>query len=468
MRTPESKIKEAILHPTEEIRRNALSYFSRSFTEDTDVMPLVIEAVKKYGPVTSVRILQSADVLPQTEATIQWLADELSKEWDLAEINQDNYCFTLGLILCQSPPALLRPEMTELRSFPEELRERFLERLDMARWDWETGWTALESLGNTVRDRGMFRLCDVRREKQVIESLARHRDKASEILPLLHRNYRGKDRDLMEWLELALVTLAGQMRLEEAVPILVERLHEDDFELVHYCAAALAQIGTDTVVRTIAEHWPEGQSDFRESAANVLQSIHTDLSTEKCLEFLRAENPENDDVWDSLAEALLAQFVAEAVEPIREIVLDREDSPDPVETPLVSPLVSACTVMGTSFAEYEQWYQELAECSWGRGDYEPARIRENFTREFEQEEEDEEDFDEEWADQFGEDYEDDYDEEDDLDDGELDEGPDVFPPVEPIRNTGPVIGRNDPCPCGSGKKFKKCCLKSGRYEPDAK
>ena len=20
------------------------------------------------------------------------------------------------------------------------------------------------------------------------------------------------------------------------------------------------------------------------------------------------------------------------------------------------------------------------------------------------------------------------------------------------------LGRNDPCPCGSGKKFKKCCL----------
>ncbi len=22
----------------------------------------------------------------------------------------------------------------------------------------------------------------------------------------------------------------------------------------------------------------------------------------------------------------------------------------------------------------------------------------------------------------------------------------------------PTIGRNDPCPCGSGKKYKKCCL----------
>lgn len=22
----------------------------------------------------------------------------------------------------------------------------------------------------------------------------------------------------------------------------------------------------------------------------------------------------------------------------------------------------------------------------------------------------------------------------------------------------PRVGRNEPCPCGSGKKFKKCCL----------
>ncbi len=27
----------------------------------------------------------------------------------------------------------------------------------------------------------------------------------------------------------------------------------------------------------------------------------------------------------------------------------------------------------------------------------------------------------------------------------------------PIKNDGPQIGRNDPCPCGSGKKYKACC-----------
>lgn len=28
----------------------------------------------------------------------------------------------------------------------------------------------------------------------------------------------------------------------------------------------------------------------------------------------------------------------------------------------------------------------------------------------------------------------------------------------PFRSTAPRVGRNDPCPCGSGKKYKHCCL----------
>ena len=30
-------------------------------------------------------------------------------------------------------------------------------------------------------------------------------------------------------------------------------------------------------------------------------------------------------------------------------------------------------------------------------------------------------------------------------------------PNRPVVNKGPKVGRNDPCPCGSGKKYKKCC-----------
>jgi preprotein translocase subunit SecA len=27
----------------------------------------------------------------------------------------------------------------------------------------------------------------------------------------------------------------------------------------------------------------------------------------------------------------------------------------------------------------------------------------------------------------------------------------------PLRREAPKVGRNEPCPCGSGKKFKSCC-----------
>lgn len=32
--------------------------------------------------------------------------------------------------------------------------------------------------------------------------------------------------------------------------------------------------------------------------------------------------------------------------------------------------------------------------------------------------------------------------------------------TQPITRAIPKVGRNEPCPCGSGKKFKKCCGKN--------
>jgi preprotein translocase subunit SecA len=42
----------------------------------------------------------------------------------------------------------------------------------------------------------------------------------------------------------------------------------------------------------------------------------------------------------------------------------------------------------------------------------------------------------------------------------MDEGRDYYEPSEPVKQepvkVGPKVGRNDPCPCGSGKKYKQC------------
>jgi preprotein translocase subunit SecA len=46
--------------------------------------------------------------------------------------------------------------------------------------------------------------------------------------------------------------------------------------------------------------------------------------------------------------------------------------------------------------------------------------------------------------------------EEDIFDGEAD-----LDVVQTYVRSTPKIGRNDPCPCGSGKKYKKCCLAAG-------
>ena len=36
----------------------------------------------------------------------------------------------------------------------------------------------------------------------------------------------------------------------------------------------------------------------------------------------------------------------------------------------------------------------------------------------------------------------------------------IEPTARQLSRNPPRVGRNEPCPCGSGKKFKKCCFTS--------
>lgn len=60
-----------------------------------------------------------------------------------------------------------------------------------------------------------------------------------------------------------------------------------------------------------------------------------------------------------------------------------------------------------------------------------------------------------WVSQEDDDLE--WDEEE-LEEEDLDEMETEFAPQRP------AAGRNHPCPCGSGKKYKRCCLKQGKSQ----
>jgi len=56
--------------------------------------------------------------------------------------------------------------------------------------------------------------------------------------------------------------------------------------------------------------------------------------------------------------------------------------------------------------------------------------------------------------------EDEEDEEDDEDEDDEDEEDEEYPPLRlaPDWREGKPVSRNAPCPCGSGKQYKRCCF----------
>ena len=379
MRLPVEKIKEAILHPEEEVRLRALRYFTDADSDDASLMPLVIQAVEKYGRGSAFRILRDAEHLVQTASTLDWLIQELRRDYDLQLVHDDNLRFALGLVVLKAPVDLLtarKSEIDALASFPDELRGQLDERIEMATWSWDQGWHALEEFGRQTMRKRDFSLIQSRYALRLLEALARHRDRADHVLDLLRRTGDSNNR-LLDWLEPEIVKLSGLIGCEAAIPLLVERLGHEDCTLSDAAATGLRCLRSDAVVTAIADEWWDADEDFRGAAADVLETIHTDLCVEKCLEFLGDED--NLDTALTVGHAALSHFASEAVLPVRELLIggdDEELSPD--EFDLRYFLTATATIMGIKFPEYEAWYRDALDKNWGWGTYERGRMADNF------------------------------------------------------------------------------------------
>lgn len=343
-------------------------------------MPLVILAVEKYGRGKGYRILRAAESLAQTQATVEWLVRELRREYDLADLDEDNYRFAIALILYHAGPEVLLQRkgfIIALPTFPEQLRGSLDERLDMLSWDWDRGWAALEALGQDTMRQGRFTHNDVRHARHIVGSLARHRvTRARSVLSLLQVTHSGRAEVWLRWLEPLVVNLVGVMRLESAVPLLVERLYADNMNVNDEAITALIRINTDAVVGAIADEWEHADTGSRAGDCDVLEHIHSDLCAESCLEVFTAEEEPNTRL--SLAHAVLSQLLEEGIPPVRHFVLghDKELTPDGCD--IRYRLVVACSIIGTLFPEHKKWYQDAEANNWGLGDYRPPRLADSF------------------------------------------------------------------------------------------
>lgn len=440
MRYAEDKIKEAILHPDIEIRDRATCYFAKSFSTDISIMPLVFEAVETYGRENDAyRLIGASRELPQTESTIAWVIDELNAE---QTDKYENYAYNLSMVLVEADPTLLlsrESDILEARHFHAELRTPLTERLRMLSWDEATCWQRLEEFCEEGKDKGFSNQVNLGYANRIVEALARYgqayEPRVRELLTVKLDDYTGHP---MAWLEPLVARLAGQARLESTIPLLVAKLVEDGGDLLNEeCGEALTRIGSPAVLHAIAEAFPAAEQHFRIYASGPLEYIHSDLAVEITLKLLEQEK--DDDIRRMLAHALLGQFAHEGVEVARNLLIGRELDFD--EKGLRNYLLETCTLTGERFPEYDEWLAtEKAEKEehWRR----VKELEDNpqglllFALEK-------------------------------LTGKKAPEMPKAEPPVplSPRRalprkpEAKQKVGRNDPCPCGSGKKFKNCCMK---------
>lgn len=439
MRFPVEKIKEAILNPDREVREEAIYYFARSHSTDPTIMPLVIEAIERYGHEAFGAFVHLRSLV-QTDATVAWLIHEIERSSPRTEGFDAHYVESLVSALRYADPAVLkRHEATiaGMQELDELSREAVADRIYVNSFSPDALWGELKEFCEQQDQEGEASDEQFEYVASIVDSMSRYPDQfAEQTLALLS----GESDELGGWLESMVIELAGKMKLEAAVPQLVSRLEDSGEWVCEQAHEALARIGTDAVVREIVSRFRAADSDFRVEASMLLENIFSDLSVKTALEFLAEE--EDPHLQSVLLQSVLMNFSTEGIEPARQYIIDTPWDPDVLE--VRSALLVACKLMGETFPEFEAWLKE-------------SNDEEELCKQWIKDHPFDFDAEDDLDDDYLEDLELDYPREGDL--GEFDEEDDEQPATV-VRMT-PHVGRNDPCPCGSGKKYKKCCYRSG-------
>lgn len=422
MRFSEEQVKQAILHSDPQLRFAAIEYFARAFSRDASVMPVAIQAVERFGWDEAFWSAHPLAELAQTPETIQWAIEELGRAENQGQA-RSNLRYHLSQLLCNADPQLIVPHeaaIFELAGFTAEHRPELRRRLEAFNRDDEDCWREIEAIceeGKNLSGAWEFRYDEA---EALAEALGRRGDRhAARMMSLLEKSVESYDNNPMVWLEPLMVLMAGEMRHAPAAPLIIDKLHEDGEVLNEECRDALVKIGTDAAMRRLGEAFPSAEWHFRLYAASVLGAVHSDQAVQTCSELLGAETDR--DIRANLATSLADQFSEEGNQIAREVLLEMDSE----ASDLKQSLLVSCTLTGQDFPELVEWRKEAnrflqLQKNWGRSPepaFEPPAVQ--AVR-------------------------------------RIDEKPSWSP--SPVR-AEKKAGRNDPCPCGSGKKYKACCLR---------
>jgi len=410
------------VHPERIVWDYAVRYFSDAYSADPGVMPLAIQAIEAHGWEDAFEYLHCLSTLAQTEETLLWLIDRLDDVGSPQTPEQAAFCNSMvGVISGADAAILMKHERKILQSqgVEADYRKIIADRLRLFRLDSDSCWQELEGLCETYKGTQYVREFPTGAACRLCEAIGRDEGCADRVLSILSTEIDDYRNNPMTWMECFAARLAGELRLEEAVPLLTAKLRADGGDLLNEeCQKAFVMAGTDAVVQAICEDFTGAPWHYRLYASSALANIRSELVVPRCLELL-AQEQSGEMVEANLIRGVLHSFASKGIELGRRFTLGGGNE-------LRRALLAAAILTGTSFPELEMWKAKEDRAAEDRKRRRKALLLPTARRQTTQEA----------ASAF-----------DHLVESE---------PVAPITR-GEKVGRNDPCPCGSGKKYKKCC-----------
>ena len=319
-----------------------------------------------------------------------------------------------------------------MANLPDEVLTRLNRRKDFSGWPAVKLWQELQDFAERSKEKKYVGEIDHAYADDLVEALGPHDEPDAATVFDRLRSF-GEDGG---WLETFLVDLVGERRLREAIPLLVDRLRIDTDYLRECVMEAIAKIGDPEAIRLIRTIFPTEPWHVKNYASGAMGKIRHPAAEEAILELLEIE--EDTSIRTMLCMELCEMFSQRGVEVVRRQIHSGYDG---MIVCLEDLLLPVAHVLGIELPEADAWRAEREEKE--RRQAERRAELDELGRRYQA-------LKARGIDPFAK-------------SAEKPKSPSksrTLPEaVEPVRLDRPKVGRNDPCPCGSGKKFKKCCAR---------
>lgn len=424
MLTP-GDVKPFLVHEDLPVRDAALDYFRGTWSEDPDLVPLMLQAYRRYGPKECRHAISCCGQFALTRQSVDEVLACLDGAEDVAAV------FHLNRLIANAPVDMLWANEAAILGTAhlwQETVDTIRQRLELSQWSPDRLWAELYDYARRSEDKKYANDIDHQYADNLITALAPFdvpdTDTLSELL--------AAEKSEFMWLEIFLIALAGKRRVAATIPLLVDRYRIDTDFMLQCVTESLARIGDPQAVRLVRAAFPNESWGFRNFSSAILGDIKHQESEDALLALLESEP--NASIRTMLCLGLCKLFSKSGVEKVLgEIARGYDRSIDILE----ETLLPVAQVLGVVLPEADRWRADRDE-----------RQRRQAERQAE-------------LDELGRRYQ-----------AAKAAGFDPLARRQPkatmvkeppsrdsvtVRRESERVGRNDPCPCGSGKKYKKCC-----------